>query len=48
MDKVEFSNGNILRIKTVSENRHRSNSMASFQFPGAVDEYKTTVIVFSS
>lgn len=45
-DKVKFANGSILRIKSKSYNRQVSNSMAAFQFPGAVDDYKTTVISF--
>jgi len=48
MDKIKFPDGSILRIKSVSDNRARSNSMASFQFPGSIDEYKSTVIIFNS
>jgi len=48
MDKIKFSNGKILKIKTTSKNRQRSNSMAAFQFPGAVDDYASTIIVLYS
>lgn len=48
LDKVKFQGNRLMTIKSIEEDVDTENEMATFNFPGAVEEYKTYVIRFNS